>query len=400
MTDALAATAVASAQACQDQLVQWLRCHAYPIWADRGVDTTNGGFHEAISQDGMPLIQPRRARVQPRQIFAFASAVDLGWHGDVRRIVERAMGFFLTHYRRHDGLYRTLVAPDGSVLDNSVWLYDQAFALLGIASARRLPGADPALEEYGNSLFEALGTHLRRVGQGFFSGLPTRFPLLSNPHMHLFESALEWREISRDRRWPTLCDELGELVVTRLIDPDNGAVHETFDEAWSPVPGVEGRRVEPGHQFEWAWLLLRWHPEIGSAARRAALRLIDIAEQHGVQAGLAVDALLDDFSVRDGNSRLWPQAERLKATALAAALTGEPRYWQAAAAAARGLLRYFQTPTAGLWFDRFNSAGVPRDTPAPASSFYHIVAAIGVLTDALRQFGEPARLTYQRSLPA
>jgi len=219
MTGAILDTGAAAARACQQQLIEWL-CHkAYPIWAHLGVDAGNGGFQERLSQDGTPLIEPRRARVQPRQIYAFARAPHLGWHGDSHRIVERAMGFFLTHYRRADGLYRTLVAPDGSSLDNSVLLYDQAFALLGIASARRLLGPDPALEEAGDLLFEALFSHLKRIGRGFYSGLPERLPLLSNPHMHLFESALAWREISSDPQWRTLTDELGELALAHFIDP-------------------------------------------------------------------------------------------------------------------------------------------------------------------------------------
>jgi mannose-6-phosphate isomerase len=384
MTNAIVDTGASAARACQQQLIDWL-CHkAYPIWAHVGIDSGNGGFQERISQDGTAVIEPRRARVQPRQIYAYARARHLGWQGDSHRIVERAMGFFLTHYRRADGLYRTLVATDGSPLDNSVALYDQAFALLGIAAARQLLGPDPALDEAGDSLFEALFSHLKRVGGGFYSGLPERFPLLSNPHMHLFESALAWRAISSNPQWRTLTDELGELALAHFVDPVSGALRETFDEAWSPVAGIEGRRVEPGHQFEWAWLLLRWHPENDSAARRVALRLIDIGEQHGVRGGLAIDALLDDFSVHDGNARLWPQTERLKASAFAASLTGDPRYWRSAVAAAQGLLRYFDTPTAGLWYDRISSAGVITDAPAPASSFYHIVASIDALTDALK----------------
>jgi mannose/cellobiose epimerase-like protein (N-acyl-D-glucosamine 2-epimerase family) len=384
MTGTVPDTGIAAARSCQQQLIEWLRHKAYPVWSHLGVDATNGGFQERLSQDGTPLLEPRRARVQPRQIYAFARAPHLGWRGDSHRIVERAMGFYLTHYVRPDGLYRTLVAPDGSPLDNSVLLYDQAFALLGIAAARGLLGDDPALEESGDSLFEALFSHLKRVGPGFYSGLPERFPLLSNPHMHLFESALAWREISGNPQWRTLTDELGQLALAHFIDPVSGALRETFDEDWSPVAGVEGRRVEPGHQYEWAWLLLRWHPENDGPVRRAALRLIEIAEQHGVRNGLAIDALLDDFSVYDANARLWPQTERLKATAFAASLTGEPHYWLSAVSAARGLLRYFETPTAGLWYDRISSAGVLNDVPAPASSFYHIVASIDVLTDALK----------------
>jgi mannose/cellobiose epimerase-like protein (N-acyl-D-glucosamine 2-epimerase family) len=375
--------AKAQARVRQQRLMDWLLHKAYPLWSSQGVDRDNGGFHERLAADGSALDEPRRARVQPRQIYSFAYAPSLGWRGDAREIVERGMAFFLRHYLRADGLYRTLVAPDGRALDNATVLYDQAFALLGLASARHLLGPDPAIEEAAPALLDALYSQLKRVGPGFYSGLPERFPLLSNPHMHLFEAALAWCELSNEPAWRTLANELGTLALERFIDSASGAVRETFDEAWRPAAGLDGRRVEPGHQFEWAWLLLRWGHDDAST-RRAALRLIEIGEQAGVRHGVAVDALLDDLSVHDGNARLWPQTERLKASALAASLTGEARYWSSTVAAADGLLRYFDTPTAGLWYDRLSAEGVFHQGPAPASSFYHIVAAIVTLTQALK----------------
>ncbi len=77
--------------------------------------------------------------------------------------------------------------------------------------------------------------------------------------------------------------------------------------------------------------------QAGQRARaRAALKLIDIGEQHGVRNGLAINSLLDDFSPHDAGARLWPQTERLKAAALAARLTGEARYFTMAVAPAEG----------------------------------------------------------------
>ena len=382
MSHPAADAATMSARACQQRLVDWLLQQAYPLWSRQGVDRGNGGFYERLDQHATALNEPRRARVQSRQIYSFAQAPALGWRGDAPDIVEHGVLFFLQHYRRPDGLFRALVAPDGSPLDNSALLYDQAFALLGLAAARSLSGVNPALDGEAQALLEALYSQLKRIGPGFYSGLPERFPLLSNPHVHLFEAALAWCELSAEPAWQTLADEMGTLALTRFIDPVSGALHETFDEAWSPVAGLDGRRIEPGHQFEWAWLLLRWRPK-DENAWRAALRLIELGEQAGVRHGVAVDALLDDLSMHDPASRLWPQTERLKASALAASLTGESRYWMSAAAAAHGVLRYFDTPTAGLWYDRLNAEGVFHTGPAPASSFYHIVAAIVALTQAL-----------------
>jgi len=81
--------------------------------------------------------------------------------------------------------------------------------------------------------------------------------------------------------------------------------------------------------------------------------------------------------------RLWPQTERVKAAALAARITKDECYWGMAAAAANGLLRYLSTDVRGLWYDRLTSEGTFIREPAPASSFYHIVAAVAELSTSL-----------------
>ncbi len=371
-------------EALHGRLCSWLCDAAYPLWATNGVDPA-GGFHERLGMDGKPLSEPRRSRVNPRQAYCFAVAPSLGWRGDIDRLVKHGLDYWLARYRRPDGLFRTLVNADGSPRDDRALLYDQAFGLLAFNVSA--VGESRALRE--RQAHELLGLVLKTMKRGsqpgFESGVPPGLPLLSNPHMHLFEAALAGCEVCSDSAlWKSLADELAELALTKFIDSSSGALREFFDAQWHPAPGVEGRIVEPGHQFEWAWLLLRWGGAANSRARSAALKLIDIGEQHGVRDGLAINSMLDDWTPHDAGARLWPQTERLKAAALAARITGEPRYFSMAATAADGLLRYLDTPLPGLWRDRIDAAGAVVDEPAPASSFYHLVAAISEITALAR----------------
>ena len=165
-------------------------------------------------------------------------------------------------------------------------------------------------------------------------------------------------------------------------------MREFFDADWNPAPGVEGRIVEPGHQFEWAWLLLRWgetkHGAAHARARQRRSSSSTSARRTACATASRCNSLLDDFSPHDAGARLWPQTERLKAAALAARLTGEARYFAMAAAAAESLRRYLETPIPGLWYDRIDANGNVVDEPAPASSFYHLVAAIAELSALAR----------------
>lgn len=373
----------------RDALVTWAVEHAFPLWWDAGYDHARDGFYEKLDQTGQPLDLPRRARVQPRQIYAYAMAPSLGWDGPAGSIVHRALDAYLARYRRPDGLFRALVAADGGVLDDSTDLYDQAFALFALAHAARALNRRAALEPMATALRDMLIGRCAR--HGGFALLDTgALPLQSNPNMHLLEAALAWEEVGEDPRWTAMADGIAELALARFIDPVSGALREFFDAEWRPAPGEAGRIVEPGHQFEWAWLLLRWGRLRGRAdSMRAGLRLLEIGETHGVDParGVAFNGLLDDFSIHDHTARLWPQTERLKAALLAAEITGEERFWTQAAQAADGLSLYLDTTVRGLWWDRLSPDGVLVDEPAPASSFYHIICAIVECDRAVTQAG-------------
>ena len=201
--------------------------------------------------------------------------------------------------------------------------------------------------------------------------------------MHLFEASLAWVGRSDDPEWRTLADRIGRLALDRLIDGRSGLLREQFDADWAPAAGLAGRLVEPGHQFEWAWLLLRWGGPQPAVSSAAALRLIRLGEAYGLRDGVAINAVLDDGSAHDASARLWPQTEWLKATILAAERTGEPGWWRSAGSAAEALLRFLDTGLPGLWRDRLGPDGRFVEEPAPASSFYHIVAAIAELARVL-----------------
>jgi mannose-6-phosphate isomerase len=367
-------------------LKSWLP-DAFTLWWERGADHENGGFHERLKLDGSPTGEPRRARLHPRQIYCFSLADELGWQGPSEEAVQHGLDFYLAHYRRPDQLMRTLVDASGQTLDEKAVLYDQAFALLGFASAYDTLD-DETLRDSARDLHDQLRAKMSNPVLGFEESSPRILPLLSNSHMHLFEASLEWMDLDHDTRWQTLASQIVELALTRFVDPATGFLREFFDEKWQPMAGDEGRITEPGHLYEWAWLLLRWAERTGDArARDVALRLIELGEKHGfdAQRGVAITSLLTDGSVRDPIARLWPQTERLKAACIAAEQTRDPQYWSMVASAARGLMKYLDTPLRGLWRDKMLADGTLVDEPAPASSFYHIVCAVAELEHTLRR---------------
>ncbi len=359
-------------------LSNWLVQHAYPCWWSRGVDHAGGGFHESLRLDGTPSGEARRARLYPRQIYAFSIAGELGWSGPAADAVRQGLKCLVAHYRRPDGLYRSLVAPNGAPLVERAVLYDQAFVLLGFAGAHRSL-AETSARDGARELLARIEATLSNPHGGFDESAPRSLPLLANSHMHLLEACLEWIVRDDDRRWSELAEEIVELALRRFHDPASGFIREFFDGNWSMMPGADADVVEPGHQYEWAWLLLRWSQRVHNPrAFQLALDLIQRTEDRGVDParGVAINALYGDGRIRDARARLWPQTERIKALLVAAKLTGQLRYADGAAAAVRSLMKYLDTPTLGLWRDAMDERGAFVEQLAPASSFYHIVSAV------------------------
>ncbi|MDZ4390652.1 MAG: AGE family epimerase/isomerase [Gemmatimonadales bacterium] len=357
-----------------DQLGRWLKLTALPLWATLGVDA-GGAFTEALDDEGEQVGDFRRARVQARQAYVYSLASTWEWGEGYAALVERGLARFEVTNRREDGLYRTQVTPAGMVLDETASLYDQAFVLLATATAVEA-GLD--LERCRRT---AADIHAALQGlilpQGGWRE-PAGPEFQANAHMHLLEAALAWEALEPDGPWAGMADTVVGLARAHFVDDRDGFLREFFGADWRPAEGHAGQLVEPGHQFEWAWLLTRWGRLRGDPwALEAARRLFAVGER-GLDAarGVAIDELDETLQPRSSRARLWPQTEWLKAALiLAEEAEGEERerLIDSAGAAFRGLWRYL-APT-GLWHDKLGPDGMFETEPAPASSLYHIVAA-------------------------
>lgn len=383
----------------RQQLTEWLVGAALPAWNTHGVDWRDGGYFERLGAKAEPLHEPRRTRVVARQIYVFAVAQRLGWTGPAEALVQHGLDFLLHRLKQTDGTFASSVQPDGTVVNDRFDLYEQAFALFALARAHPcLPTAGDMLAQQAAQTLSALNLGYRHPRWGYEESSPPSVPLKSNPHMHLFEATLAWEAHAPDEQiatWRNLSDELAHLALERLIDRHTGALSEYFDHDWQRMPDASGDVVEPGHQFEWAWLLIRWgtsrqHPD----ALQAAHRLIDLAERHGIcpTRGVAINQINHAMAPVDGQAKLWPQTERIKAWCAMHSMASTPE--QAAHALAQatraiqGLMPYLSYTTPGLWQEVMLPDGSFTAEPCRASSLYHIVCAIETLHQV--QAGAPS----------
>lgn len=362
---------------------QWLTQDVFPLWNQQGIDRKLGGFVESLSFDGQAMVVPRRAMVQSRQIYSFLTGSKLAVlsAATAGAAIEQGTQYLIEHFSVPSGAFIYSVNPDGSPRSAHVDLYTQAFALFGLAQAYSFK-PDQKIKERAKALLSYLHKE-RKVPGGGYTELSDRGEVLyrSNPHMHLFEAAIAWMQIDSDPQWKDLGKELVTLAITRFINPQSHVLGEYFDENWNHSL-EQGRFIyEPGHQYEWAWLMSLYEDLTGQNLKFIRHQLFALAEKHGTSRSrkIVYDEMWSDHTPKTESSRFWPQCERIKAAVRLGAEVPELEqglYARAADESLETLFKFFQTPRTGLWFDMLSDKDIFNGTSAKASSLYHIINAM------------------------
>ncbi|RMR03274.1 N-acylglucosamine 2-epimerase [Pseudomonas savastanoi pv. glycinea] len=288
-----------------------------PVWLGPGWNAQLALPYEAVDAEHLPLPPQRyRAMACARQLFLFSSLID---DPAVPEAATRAAALFRSlqrhfHDAEHGGWFYS-IDPQGAPLDRRKDLYTHAFIIFACAQywARvREPlvesvlnaALDVVAEQFADDdgLYEAvLDEDWATMGSG----------PLQNPLMHLAEALLATVEVRADEATLATLNELAAAMQRRFVDSQHGVMLE------KPLEAVDNW-YEPGHQFEW-YFLLESSPHLrGSALHQSLSTAFIHAEAQGVDAktGAVAAALTSDGHIQDGTQRIWAQAEYLRALTL------------------------------------------------------------------------------------
>lgn len=349
---------------------RWMFEEALPFWAEHGIDRAYGGFLEELTFDGQPTgVDFKRVRVTCRQLYAFSHAAILGWD-EGRALSDRAYEYLIAKARLPGGAWARLLTREGEIKDATPDLYDIAFALFGLSWRYRLTKDAEVLRVVHETLDYVQG-EMRGPHAGFWQWLPPTGPRLQNPHMHLIEASLSLFESTGEQRFLDQAREVAVLFDEALFD--GRTLGERFSEDWRRLPGEEGRTLEPGHHFEWAWILAQYQRLTGQDMIKQARALIAFGER-GVDPNshAAIDAIRDDGAPLELSSRSWPNTERIKAHLALFELTGADPSGPVSETLALLFSRYLAVEPRGSWMDQFDGEGRPIAKAVPASILYHL----------------------------
>jgi mannose/cellobiose epimerase-like protein (N-acyl-D-glucosamine 2-epimerase family) len=364
-------------------LQSWLITDALPFWSTQGINPHNGAVYEQLLFDGKPdLTVNQRLRVQARQILVFCVAQQQQWIEDSQPLVNKISQFMQTYGRistNHAG-YAQMLNAQNQIITDKLDTYDFAFYLLSCFHRWHTFKEQSALDE-ANRLLAYMEVHFKDGSAGWLEGNYQVTHRRQNPHMHLFEAFMTGYEVTGDGRWLAKAGQIFSLFEQFFFNPSKQVLYEHFDSNWQLAIGASNRTIEPGHMFEWVWLL-RWYERLTHTPTSLYCDgLYNKAMQIGFDpiSQLIYDGVDEDGKVISASKRCWPLTEFIKASlaqASVSTLLERPVFEENAALGIQLLFDFYMHPEiAGSYIDQLDGNNKVLANHAPASTLYHLVVA-------------------------
>ena len=397
------------------------------FWVSRCEDKEFGGYLNCFDNRGTRLVSfDKYTWSQGRFLWMFsklsmmsAPLFSEGERAEFLRLADTGYKFLVNHCLMGEDDYRCvfLMERDGSpkrvgdydTLDMSV--YADCFVVIGMAAYSAARGNRSAYE-FGKRLYLSI---CERVSSGTFNTLP--YPLsqeyrahgipmiLTNVAKELYEAAnLFDPGFSR-----SLLEDMGRTsndVIRNFMD-GNYAIHEVISADNSPVGGLLGQHINPGHSIEDSWFLydasviLNDVPmgETASKIMRTAFLKGWNPEYGGILhfVNLEGDPLVFESDLSEptvslvkggwGDKLWWVHSETLYASLLFHIVTGEDEFKQMHDKAFDYIFSRFPNPDQSIreWIQILMRDGKPQDkvVALPVKDPFHITRNLLLICDLL-----------------
>jgi len=291
---------------------------------------------------------------------------------------------------------------DGVPEDRTHHAYGIAFVLLAYATARKA-GLDTAT--WMDETWALLEARFWDADAGLYRDEADHDWRFSdyrgqNANMHLCEALITAFEASGEMRYLDRALLLADHMTRRQAALAGGLVWEHYDRDWNidwdyhrddPKHLFRPWGFQPGHQVEWAKLLVLLHGHLGKRGSApewllpTARHLFDSALAHAWddESGGIFYGFAPDFTICDDDKYFWVQAEAIAAAARLFATTGDARYrdwyertWEYA-------WQHFVDHRYGAWYrilDRRNAKYSDEKSPAGKTDYHTMGACHDVLS--------------------
>ncbi|MEX2962601.1 AGE family epimerase/isomerase [Microbulbifer sp. TYP-18] len=371
------------------------------------LDKKLGGFHQNFRDDGSVFAPGHKHLVSStRMIFNYCRAFDncivTGRKADYKALAEVGLQYLRECHWDNTRRGYHWVLDNNQPADQTNHCYGLAFVILALASCVKSGIGDVRDELYFT--WNLLNEKFWQSQQGLYADEATAdWRSLSdyrgqNANMHCCEALLVAHCATGDSVFLNRAYNLTKTIAVNLANKSNGLIWEHFTEDlqidWGynrddPKNLYRPWGFQPGHQTEWAKLLLllyRVRPESWMVQR--AIELFDHALKRcwdrnwgGILYGHAPDG-----SICDDDKYFWVQAESFAAAALLAKVTGDEQYWQWYDKIWQYSWEHFVDHNNGAWYRLLNCRNQrysEEKSIAGAKCDYHTLGACWAVLDVI-----------------
>ena len=371
--------------------------HTMAFYHPRCIDPAGGFFHHFRDDGSVYDASLRHLVSSTRFVFTYAMAYRQFGNVEYRDAARHGVAYLREVHRDPASGGYAWTIRDGQPLDRTNHCYGLAFLLLAYAK-----GIEAGIEEaraYLDETWALMELRFWEPQHGLYADEATPDWQLSgyrgqNANMHACEALLACYEATREVRYLDRAALLAQNMVNRQAALTDGAVWEHYHADWTPDwdynrddPGNLFRPwgYQPGHQTEWAKLLLildRHRPAPWLLPRARELFDRALALSWDAQHGGMVYGYNREGRWCDEDKYFWVQAESLATAALLAERSGEAQYWDWYQRLWRYSWQHFVDHHHGAWFRilrRDNSKISDEKSPAGKVDYHTMGACYEVL---------------------
>ena len=355
-----------------------------PFWMDYTVDP-DGGFYGTVMNDGTPRPTDKGAIMNARIIWTFSRAYRIYGIPAYKEMADRAAEYFKEHFidKRYGGVYWS-VTSEGAMGDGTKQTYANAFGIYGLSEHFRATGDLSSLEA-AQDIFFTLQKHAHDPAKKGYIEVFNRdwshsdtkgvdghagSTKTMNTHIHVMEGFTNLWFAWPDPDVKEAILELLDILQTKLYNPATKHLILYCDDDWNVVDTDDSY----GHDIETSWLLCESAEAVGDEAliakiRKQAIEMVDVALAEGLtpEGGMKLEGGRDIF-------QWWPECETVIGCINAWQITGDRKYFDAAAKNWAFTQKYFVDNERGGWFKETDANLVPSPRSPKASMWncpYH-----------------------------
>jgi mannose/cellobiose epimerase-like protein (N-acyl-D-glucosamine 2-epimerase family) len=388
----------------------FLRAHiagTMAFYHPRAIDP-RGGFFHYFRDDGSVYDASHRHLVSStRFVFNYAMAArefarDAALQGEYLDAARHGLRYLRDVHRDPATGGYAWTLRDGKPEDRTNHAYGVAFVLLAYATALKA-GIDE-VRRWLDETWDLLEGRFWQTDAGLyrdeadadwnFSGYRGQ-----NANMHMCEAMLAAYEATHDARYLDRARTIADHMTVRQAKLAGGLVWEHYHRDWSidwdyhkddPKHLFRPWGFQPGHQTEWAKLLLILEGHLRARGEEAdwllprAQTLFDtaVARAWDPEFGGLCYGFAPDGRVCDDDKYFWVQAESLAAAARLGVRSGDARYWDWYDRLWAYAWQHFVDHRYGAWYrilDRHNRKYSDEKSPAGKTDYHTMGACYDVL---------------------